>query len=117
MFVQHKSGQGEKWEVHDGHAVFYETVKKCEGFHGYLPKSEYLPCEPPERWVDVTADCRLTEGTWPTPDGTANAILVDSYILWRASSHASGYRLRKVQLWTSSQDGAQRWAYIVEKRA
>ena len=29
---------------------------KGENTYHYLPKSEYAPCDPPERWEDVTGE-------------------------------------------------------------
>lgn len=113
-FVQYKNDpNGKKWEVHEELSDRYDVF--LGGKYFVFPKSDYIPCAPPERWTDVTADCRLTEGTWPYPDGTANAIQQDSYILWRASSHASGYRMRKVLVQMEGRAGTA-WAFIVEKR-
>lgn len=57
-YVQHKSGIGEKWEIMCQNICQYgakHEMKDAIGAH-WLPKSEYVPCEPPERWEDVTSE-------------------------------------------------------------
>lgn len=51
-YVQHISGQGEKWEVkkEDG----YTWCVNNNRLLCHVPKSEYRLCEPPEEWEDVT---------------------------------------------------------------
>lgn len=56
-YVQHISGQGEKWEVND---TYMDQIEWCVysqaerlGFH-YLPKSEYRECPSPQKWVECT---------------------------------------------------------------
>jgi hypothetical protein len=106
-WVQHISGQGEKWEV-DGSA----EVTPCEwcvksklggvrgGVH-WLPKSEYVECEGPEEWEDVTE--RITEseckGNWKY--GHMDVVGTDG-----------GYRLRKVKLYGCE----PQWAFIIERK-
>jgi hypothetical protein len=74
-YVQHVSGQGEKWEVLE--ETQPQGLSKCwtvrdteflvrakdnpRAWH-ILPKSEYRLVEPPERWVDVTARCTVEQG-------------------------------------------------------
>lgn len=54
-WVQHISGQGEKWEVDESthHMTNEWPVKKCNGSTTlyYLPKCEYRECPPPRRRV------------------------------------------------------------------
>ena len=59
QYVQHNSGQGEKWRVRARKLHYCSKVAwqvECATDEGplYLPKSEYRLCEPPERLVDVT---------------------------------------------------------------
>ncbi len=59
QYVQHMSGQGEKWHVlvENAHDWIVETPPgSLSNYH--LPKSEYGLCEPLGRWVDVTKDTR-----------------------------------------------------------
>lgn len=66
-YVQHISKQGRKWELDGNTREEYESatewvVKSEDGSERhFLPKSEYVLCPPPERWVDVTAECTLDE--------------------------------------------------------
>jgi hypothetical protein len=108
-WVQHISGQGEKWEVRecaynkDGHADW--CVESQHGGHGieqwhYLPKSEFRECDPPERWRDVTAE--LEEGStrsWGEAEAKQYAV--------RAFDP---YRLRKIEM------GSGQQVFIVEKK-
>lgn len=58
QWVQHISGQGEKWEVvHTGMKSTEWAVndKRGIGKH-YLPTSEYILCDPPEEWEVCTGD-------------------------------------------------------------
>lgn len=55
QYVQHISGQGEKWRVTTGGE--FETCWNAISSSGQvfnLPKSEYRLCDPPEEWEDVT---------------------------------------------------------------
>lgn len=110
QYVQHISGQGAKWLV-SGDSENYERMGQWKvmesrarnfNFH-YLPKSEYVLCEPPERWVDVTAECEIrVDGTI-----THNAV---------HTAEAAGYRRRKVQLWTGEAAWHTQWAIIIEQK-
>jgi hypothetical protein len=64
-WVQHISGQGQKFElaaVEQHHHDFWQCIRKCPGSHYLrLPVSEYIECEGPEEWEDVTEvyrDCQ-----------------------------------------------------------
>lgn len=63
-YVQHISGQGNKWEVL-GDQINGWKVRVPEGLAmgagTWFPKSEYRPCDPPEEWEDVTGECREGE--------------------------------------------------------
>jgi len=63
-YVQHISGQGEKWELqtqYTGESDYWTVYNRTSNYRSalQLPKSEYHLCDPPERWVDVTKDCYL----------------------------------------------------------
>jgi hypothetical protein len=92
-WIQHISGQGQKWElVSDWHWH--------NGFH-FLPKSEYVDCEPPEEWEDVTGEFYATENwpseRWSKSNGIARN---DNNMFWVPCEehNRAGDRLRKVQL-------------------
>ncbi len=106
-WVQHKSGVGEKWEV------FLELdtclkVRAKEDFY-FLPKSEYIECDPPERWVDVTEKCMVSQ------DGAV-------YHNGHFTCPSNGYRLRKMQLYRCDGDSMcrtsykEQWAFVVERK-
>ena len=92
-WVQHRSGDGEKWEVigQGGRTKDYElewSVKKGE--HCYnLPKSEYIECSPPEEWEDVTVEC-----DWGNAGEGMEAIIFHQGLRLLADR---GYRLRKIK--------------------
>lgn len=57
-WVQHISGQGEKWELDgdgeiDGYAWGVEKEVNGKRQTYFLPKSEYRLCDPPEVWNDI----------------------------------------------------------------
>ena len=104
-WVQHISRQGQKWKL----TCEGPSDSACWYVGPYaLPKSEYRLCEPPERWVDVTAHCfyqgnTLMEG--PEEGG-------HKWILSVEGIHSGGYRLRKIDCDTAD----KKWAFIVEKK-
>jgi len=108
QWVRHISGQGEKWEViheHQNDAAFRVKGKRLEihpTLEHYLPKSEYVRCEPPEQWVDMTAGC------------TASAMQVYHGDL-AIHIYAPNYRLRKVQIVIKPHESWQ-WVFLVERR-
>ena len=71
-WVQHISGQGQKWEVENDIDTFEYQVhskdKRLTMFH-YFPTSEYVPCAPPEEWEDVTAECEVSPTGFITLNG------------------------------------------------
>ena len=111
-WVQHVSGQGEKWKV----AQEYQERWDCPVPTGsvgvslvtMLPKSEYVLCAPPERWVNVTWECEIrpTEIVHQLKD--FNRIVLGTHC-----SLYEGYRLRKVHC--KCLDSTD-WSIIVEKR-
>jgi hypothetical protein len=65
-YVKHKSGQGDKYEVHEvqdkrqGSSDWHVYSLDCRDHH-YLPKSEYVLVEPVKRWIDVTRECEVCD--------------------------------------------------------
>lgn len=118
-YVRHISGQGEKWEVlaglDRGRASHIEddewgVYRSVDHRKGYLifPKSEYRLVDPPEVWVDVTAECVFQLGDGMERAGVrhcgpGNAVL----------QMYPGYILRKVKLNKGFDD---HWAFLVERR-
>jgi hypothetical protein len=104
-WVQHISGQGEKWEVVQDYPTTSQWgVKVGKGFAAYyhwLPKSEYRLCEPPEVWVDVTDQCVITESGLVRLDHENGT---HTY-----ASSTSGYRFRKIVI-------PEGYAFIVERK-
>lgn len=99
-WVQHMSGQGEKWEVHDeGNDNWVVIPKNKPSFCHRLPKSEYRLCDPPEEWRNVTREHdSIITGHW--------------YI-------REGIRLRMVKLYKAEPDSeknCEQWAFIVEQK-
>ena len=101
-WVQHKSGQGEKYVAEDEDMYTWKVPIK-ERYSNLLrwdlPKSEYIECSPPEEWGNVT-HCFYENDLTLTPH------------------IGSGYRLRKVVLRSDDIDYKQKLvnAFIVEKR-
>jgi len=121
-WVQHISGQGEKWELKEGpynsglntawQVYPYVRSGEEESYH-YLPKSEYLICEPPEQWVDVTEECEVDACNGIAHNGE------DTFL--------DPYRRRKVQLFEQVSEfgdrtswgrstAKPRYAFIIEKK-
>ena len=123
QYVQHKSGVGEKWELaamqqSPNWKAWVAPHNEKDGGLLYLPKSEYLICEPPEEWRDVTG--RLTAGIpgnfWQYwNDGGPGMLAINNEL---------GYRLRKVpvvqvdhiETRSISIPYSVQWAFIVEKK-
>lgn len=87
-WVQHISGQTKKWELYDAEynhdsRVPDWLVKRPSGNH-YLPKSEYVLCDPPEIWLDVTKACEILEN---------GSIMHDERQAWQPD-----YRRRKIEV-------------------
>ena len=105
-WVQHQSGQGEKWEVLEAQSLTSWCVRANPGYH-YLPKSEYGLCDPPEQWEDVTEEC-----DWMNSGSACTATI---YHLGLCLTAERGYRFRKVLL-EHGPTATQKWAFIVERR-
>jgi len=104
-WVQHISGQGEKWEIDTEHHYYNSDLcwqvpnKTKSGGFFYLPKSEYTITDPPERWekctwgmIEIAPIARQTlnglwtgtAGTWLTlPDGYRWARQGDALVIER----------------------------------
>ena len=114
-WVQHKSGQGEKWEVderYSEHNDFYRVRQPHDSQYVLrLPISEYIECSPPEEWEDVTAEC-----DWGSAGEGLEATIFHSGLSLLAGR---GYRLRRVKLYPAelgTGDNRTKWAFIVERR-
>lgn len=53
-YVQHLSGQGERWEVLGEERFSWATISNGPGGCLWLPKSEYVLCDTPEEWREVS---------------------------------------------------------------
>jgi len=53
-YVQHISGQGDKWEVYDETALRWHAGPDNNSAFFSLPKSEYRLCDPPDLWRIIT---------------------------------------------------------------
>lgn len=119
-YVQHKSGQGEKWEVIESARPEGITDNWCvrrgtewlvrakdhpKAWH-ILPQSEYQLCEPPEVWKDVTHECEVRSGF------NADGGRLSFAHLNRMVGSQAGYRLREVEIFNHS----YHWAFIVEQK-
>src|SRR6478735_292134 len=115
-YVQHKSGIGEKWKVTIENVGQWGCCSGSQVFDmHWLPKYEYVLCDPPERWVDVTDQCAEILAAPDIPDQFVGGIEShDKRVLFEPCGRHRGYRLRKMQLITGSEFGApKRWAFIV----
>lgn len=111
QWVQHMSGQGEKWEIsqeyEDSWSVNRKTVLSVA--RHWLPKSEYRLCTPPEVWKDVTEECVAS----------TNAALAVHH-RGKVCTHGGVgypevYKLRKVKI-ELYHEGRSFWAFIVEQK-
>ena len=119
QYVRHISGQGERWQItadFTGYNRESAHVDWCVHRDGYgtlfLPKSEYVLCDPPpppERWEDVTAECEAFE------DDGFNGITHERVSRFQTTQWVhEDYRLRKIALDNSlSMPG---WAFVVERK-
>lgn len=108
-WVQHISGQGEKWEVDRFvHGVSWRVCRDGSTF--YLPWKEYVDCDPPEQWEDVSGECYVTFTTLLT-----NKVASIGHNK-RHLSDEDGYRLRKVRCAKSMGVDNPDWAFIVERK-
>lgn len=105
-YVQHISGQGEKWKVErDENYTWRATNTRILTD---LPKSEYKICTPPEEWEDITRECEWTHecyDSWYIK--AANGDRIEAY-------RNGPYRVRKIDLLYEHCNHA--YAFIVERR-
>ncbi len=114
QWVQHISGQGEKYQVSEKEIPDWAYPVELSLLTGprflYLPKSEYRLCDPPEQWVDVTKRCKVNNyGTLVHINGEDHSI--NGVVM----NVQEGYRLRKVELKNAS-TGAWQPAFLVERK-
>lgn len=111
-YVQHISGQGEKWEIAADSDAYkrwkqWKVIGNCTdrpyNFH-YLPKSEYVLCPPSERWVDVTAECE--------PVSAGDDVVHRGTVVVKER----GYRYRKVRVVDWEGKNNESWAFIIEQK-
>ena len=113
QWVQHISGQGKRWKNVESFRCTSQWMVEGEmvGGHHFLPKSEYILCDPPEAWEDVTERVTVANG--------GSDLVLDGR-QWRAVYQSSCQRLRKVPICTNSGLGihepTKQWAFIVEKK-
>ena len=111
-FVQHKSGQGEKWAIETDQSNSWGVKHQPNWL--YLPKSEYVEVPAPEVWTDVTqqlvdsTDSALKDGCeWSMPDARSFSV---------RANRTDGYRLRKVRAIVEPNEWTNTWAFVVERR-
>lgn len=108
-FVQYKNDpNGTKWEVVYEDNIEYEV--RGAGVRHWIPKSDYIPCPPPERWTDVTEQCEARFEHFGGPSAVWNVSL-----LMPDKNEGYTFRLRKVLVQMEGRAGTA-WAFIVEKR-
>ena len=95
-YVQHRSGDGEKWKLRDcgynnsNHKTWViDTDFSISTNCMELPRSEYVECSPPEEWEDVTVEC-----DWGNAGEGMEAIIFHQGLRLLADR---GYRLRKIK--------------------
>jgi hypothetical protein len=118
QWVQHVSGQGEKFRVDDSNPFCWEIFVSDMVQNCWVPKSEYRLCDRPDRWVDVTNDCLVNWSV--TRAGTDTAVKVFSFTFPNADI-GTGIRLRKVRAYIDefNQDlgcKVESYAFIVERK-
>ena len=89
IYVRHISGQGKIYKVFDGGFITAWLVDNYQ-----LPKDEYVVCEPPEPWEDVTNQCELDGLRMYIPGGDHYGYLDTAHLFTKTK-----YRLRKINLW------------------
>lgn len=115
QWVQHISGQGEKWlVVYGGDPIDWMVL--CKATDGErnraLPKSEYRLCPAPEVWRDVTEQVTTVFSTFQNTGFWNVALSIPTV------GKLDTFRLRKVQLWKQYEGRGEykdQWAFIVEQ--
>lgn len=112
QYVQHISGQGEKWKLRDckynennnNKTWVIDAEFNISSNCMELPRSEYKICTPPEEWEDVTNDCEFNDDLHHLVCEKSRAV-AGQYV-----GIVPHYRFRKI-------DGCYRGScFIVEKR-
>lgn len=112
QWVQHISGQGEKWEVCSlSTDVDWAVSGKRVGTVHHLPKSEYRICDPPEEWRDVTGDVTIQK-RGSKEGGFREDVVHDGVILARLCCGGL-YRIGKRLV---ESNGRSRWLFYVEQK-
>ncbi len=99
-WVQHISGQGEKWGVLGEYPYGWKVPVppgKGQGGETWFPKSEYTICDPPEEWKDVTSQVYTYESVLG---------------LMKTLNH----RLRRVRCAKATGFDNPDWAFIAERK-
>lgn len=117
QWVQHISGQGEKWEIlsDNCHESEWRVKARTHEYYHDLPKSEFILCDPPEQWEDVTDTCSWSNDSYDEFYLKAsNGDRIEAF-------HNNLYRVRKVQLWDcpfgiNGMNRREQWAFIIERR-
>ena len=111
QYLQHISGQGEKWALHRNYtqanshpeATVYVVDNKTPGCPDLrLPRSEYVLCEPPVVWKDVTAECGIDD---------RGAVMHHG----RLTITANGYRRSKALI-DPGYPRKRQWVIIIEQK-
>ena len=100
-YIRHVSGTGPLF-VLSRRDRMRTYVQDGAGYNLILPTSEYVLCESPARWVDVTAHVVTSGNYWH--DGNEILLCIKN----------DNYRLRKVH--GSPYRADEGWAFIVEKK-
>lgn len=115
QWVQHISGQGEKWEVLDDNKASWNVISILSGASFLFPKSEYRLCPAPEVWRDCTEH---VQEQWIAENvGLPHASKEYTFLL-NGMGMGLNMRLRKVQasVELSDKHWSTGWAFIVEKK-
>lgn len=121
QWVQHISGQGEKWEVRVfaspgdvNHELQWLVEDKGQrAYLYYLPKSEYRLCDPPDEWEDVTGQCYVILPSPGIPNEYIGGIgFSDHSVILRPVYHFANMMLRLTRI-----DGMHNGpAFIIERK-
>lgn len=111
------SAAATKWKVDGEDTVCWKAAAVDDYIH-YLLKSEYIECEPPERWEDVTSGCEIED------DGRGDCqVMHEQMSRFTRSRWGDDYRLRKIYMsirsgneLASAATGECGWAFIVERK-
>lgn len=96
-WVQHISGQGEKYEVERCYEYWEVSDNRQDSWYLRLPLKEYILCDPPEEWEDVTSQVYTHESVLG---------------LMKTLNH----RLRRVRCAKATGFDNPDWAFIVERK-